>query len=100
MKTRRKLWFKAKEYGWGWFPITWQGWVVTVGYTALFTLVLVAFFTWVGVAAADEATTQAIAFGILEFLAAIGLMTYILIRICTHWGEKPGWRWGRKKPQR
>jgi hypothetical protein len=24
-----KLWFKAKNYGWGWYPITWQGWLIT-----------------------------------------------------------------------
>ena len=28
-------WFKAKLYGWGWTPVTWQGFSVTLGYIAL-----------------------------------------------------------------
>ena len=27
-----KLWFKAKMFGWGWYPITWQGWLITILY--------------------------------------------------------------------
>ena len=22
----QKLWFKAKLYGWGWYPCSWEGW--------------------------------------------------------------------------
>jgi len=28
-EVKRKIWFPAKRYGWGWgFPICWQVWVV------------------------------------------------------------------------
>ena len=23
-------WFRAKRFGWGWTPITWEGWLVTL----------------------------------------------------------------------
>jgi hypothetical protein len=26
----QRLWFKAKEYGYGWYPCTWEGWLVLV----------------------------------------------------------------------
>jgi len=36
MQTNGDYWFPAKRYGWGWgFPITWQGWLVLLGFFAL-----------------------------------------------------------------
>lgn len=95
-KKVRKLWFRAKEYGWGWFPISWQGWLVTILFAFLFALSFLVFFGWIGTAAEARVETRDIVFGVLEFLAAIGLLSYILFRICTKYGEKPGWRWGKK----
>ena len=31
MKTN-KIWFKAKMYGWGWQPQSWEGWLVLTMY--------------------------------------------------------------------
>lgn len=28
-------WFRPKKYGWGFTPVSWQGWALTVGYVAL-----------------------------------------------------------------
>ena len=28
-----KKWFAAKRYGWGWYPVTWQGWGILGIYT-------------------------------------------------------------------
>lgn len=33
-----KYWFRAKRYGYGWVPCTWQGWLVVVVYIVLMTL--------------------------------------------------------------
>ncbi len=30
-----KLWFKAKKFGWGWTPCSWEGWTVTGLYTGI-----------------------------------------------------------------
>ena len=98
-KNKRKprtLWFRAKDYGWGWFPITWQGWLVTALYAALFTLSCLLFFGWVGAAAESRAGAREIVFGVIEFLLVLGILSYSLYRICMKWGEKPEWRWGRE----
>ena len=34
----KKLWFRGKRYGWGWRPVTWQGWMVTLVYVAVVVL--------------------------------------------------------------
>lgn len=97
-KSKRKpraLWFRAKTYGWGWFPISWQGWAITVLYAVLFTLAFLVFFGWVGAATEARVGFRDIAFGVLEFLAVIVLLSYSLFRICSRYGEKPRWRWGR-----
>ena len=93
----KKLWFKAKEYGWGWYPVSWQGWALTAVFAALYAISFVLFFGWAGSATEAHANTQTSVLGILEFLIWIAFLTYLLIRICTKYGEKPGWRWGRKK---
>ncbi|MEI8339210.1 MAG: hypothetical protein WCF94_00935 [bacterium] len=74
-----KLWFRAKRYGWGWYPVTWQGWAVI--------LIWVAFFTF-GVIRLDHEW--------LKNVVVIFIMTALLIWICYKKGEKPGWHWGEK----
>ncbi len=37
----RPNWFKRKRYDWGWLPVTWHGWAVTMMYAVgVFTLAL------------------------------------------------------------
>ncbi len=95
-RKTRKLWFRAKTFGWGWFPITWQGWAITVLYAVLFAFAFLIFFGWAGVASKASVGTREIVFGVLEFLLAIGLLSYSLFRICSKYGEPPKWRWGGK----
>ncbi len=72
-------WFKRKLYGWGWTPVTWQGWlVVVIGIAILFA----------GVYVGD--TDDAPGAALLGFLL---MMT--LIFTFGYWkGEKPRWQWG------
>lgn len=95
-RKARKLWFRAKEFGWGWFPISWQGWAVTVFYALLFTIAFLIFFGWVGAAAESRVGARDIIFGVLEFAGIIALLSYSLYRVCVRFGEKPSWRWGKK----
>jgi hypothetical protein len=30
MTQDKRLWFRARRFGWGWTPITWQGWMALV----------------------------------------------------------------------
>jgi hypothetical protein len=80
-----KLWFKRKRYGWGWVPVTWEGWAVTAAYVAgafLFALTI------------DEGSPAREVF--FTFLLPLTLLTATLIRICYKKGEKPRWSWGEE----
>lgn len=79
-----QLWFKAKRYGWGWYPVTWQGWLVMLGYIAL----MFAFASTID----DDSPTREVFF---TFLLPGAILTATLLRICYKKGEKPRWRWGK-----
>ena len=34
----QNYWFKGKLFGWGWTPVTWQGWFVTLVYVIFLVL--------------------------------------------------------------
>lgn len=77
------VWFKRKLFGWGWTPVTWQGWLITAGYVVL----LVAFaFTIDGNSPSSE-----VAF---TFLIPAVLLTVAFLRIAYRKGESPRWQWG------
>jgi len=78
--SENEYWFPAKRYGWGWgFPITWQGWAVFILYFVLFILARRIF-------PPDEAMVQ--------YIAAVLLLSSALIFVCWYKGEPARWRWG------
>ena len=83
-----KLWFRAKRYGWGWYPVTWQGWATV--------LVFVALAVWNGLDFSSAALphgqpTDAMLFW---FFAKLAVLVAALIFICYKKGEEPRWQWG------
>ncbi len=77
-------WFKRKLYGWGWVPVTWQGWLVL----AFFILFL---FWNVLSLTPNPVPTDAESFWIFaKSIFAAGIMIFI----CYKTGEKPRWQWG------
>lgn len=84
------FWFKNKIYGWGWTPVTWQGWLVVLLYIAsIITLVSIR----------EEAIPGNPDSG-SNFLVLGGpviVLTLLLIFICYKKGEKPRWNWGWPK---
>lgn len=84
--TPNNLWFKRKTYGWGWVPVTWQGWAVTLGY------ILLAFVFSLTID--DYSTTREVLF---TFVLPLVLLTITLLRITYKKGEKPRWQWGEDK---
>lgn len=78
-------WFKAKKYGWGWYPCTWQGWAILAAYVA-FTIYL-----FRDIDLNSENASRAF----IGFVPEVVLSTLILIGICYKTGEKPRWRWGK-----
>jgi hypothetical protein len=80
-------WFKRRRYGWGYMPVTWQGWAVVVGYIVIVVALVPAFLDAPDAVAAKETGFFAM------FLAAA---TAGLLMISFSKGPRPRWRWGRK----
>jgi len=71
MMTKRP-WFGPKRFGWGWRPVSWQGWLVTV----LFAAVVV----WASIAFRASPTSLFVDAG-----AVVGLVV-----VCFLTGTRPG----------
>lgn len=83
----KKLWFKAKEYGWGWTPTGWQGWVVVFAYS----------FILIGLFIYFDSKSHSASDALINFAIAYVPLTFLLFFICVKKGEKPKWQWGKKK---
>jgi len=81
----KKIWFKAKEYGYGWYPCTWEGWAVILVYAIVITALAFIF------------ENVQIKNFTLVYLTSVFFISGLLIYISYKKGEKPGWRWGDKK---
>ena len=82
----KQLWFRRKRYGYGWFPIAWQGWAVIGAYVV--AILLLAFRvqpSWTGAQL------------VWQLFVPIGILVTTLITICYKKGEKPRWQWGTKE---
>ncbi len=82
----QKLWFKRKTYGWGWTPVTWQGWLVVLIYVGCM----------VGTATLLDGGIEKDSNFLIRFIVPFVFFTSILISICYKKGEKPKWTWGGK----
>lgn len=86
---KQRMWFKAKDYGYGWYPVTWQGWVVLV----IFLLMIVSNILRITY---TQSMTDLLVWYLPETLILVGC----LIFICYLTGEKPEWRWAGKPLKR
>lgn len=77
---KKELWFRAKCYGYGWYPSSGQGWMVLFIWAVffVFSVINIDDHEW------------------LKNLIVILIITGLLIYICYKKGEKPRWRWGRE----
>jgi isopentenyl-diphosphate delta-isomerase len=80
-----KLWFRAKRYGWGWYPVSWEGWLIIAIFVAVLTL-----HALLSVSETVEPTNNEIYW----FFVRTSILVFLLIYICYRRGEKPRWRWG------
>ncbi len=78
-----KIWFKAKTYGYGWYPASWQGWTVMAIYGILFACLITAFQFNLNRPYAS-----------LWYISGVGIITVALVAISAWKGEKARWRWG------
>lgn len=81
---KNDTWFKAKLYGWGWYPATWQGWLC-LGIFLVAVMADMYIFR-----DAIHTSEEIMYFG-------LRLTGYIipLIAISYFKGETPKWRWGK-----
>jgi hypothetical protein len=86
MTSENKIWFKNKTYGFGWVPVTWQGWFT------IFIFIIFQFWNFLRLDAVSHSNSDTLRPFIIETFFA----TLILIFICYKKGEKPGWHWGKK----
>ena len=81
----KKLWFRAKIYGYGWYPCAWQGWIIVATYVLL---VLYLFRT-------VDVDSHSVSDTLIGVFVPFITLSLLLIAICYKTGEKPRWRWGK-----
>jgi uncharacterized membrane protein YdjX (TVP38/TMEM64 family) len=69
------IWFKRKQHGWGWDPISWQAWLVLLVWIIIFTYL-----------------TATIEHNWFKNIVLIVLSIAVLIFIAYKKGEKPRWQ--------
>lgn len=80
-----KLWFRAKTYGYGWTPCSWQGWMVALFYiTCSMTI-------FIQIDRSSPSGSDTLNKFSLPFL----VLSFFMIVICVFKGEKARWRWGK-----
>ena len=79
----KKYWFKAKTYGYGWYPATWQAWLIMLVYLIIFTALVFVF---------ESNMEKYMAFYFISIFVITGLLIYISYKK----GEPAKWRWGKK----
>lgn len=80
MVKKDRIWFRAKLYGWGWCPTTWQGFLVV-----LISILIFVFF-WTNIMQGKNVFINSLVI-FFDFV--------VLLIICFKKGEKPRWRWGK-----
>ncbi len=85
-----QLWFRAKRYGWGWTPATWQGWLVTTVYVA-------GVVVWAVHVASRPDATIGWHYGARAWLIALPILLWTVMFMAVGWikGERPRWHWGK-----
>ena len=71
-RVTAKPWFGPRRFGWGWSPVSWQGWLVTLAFLALM--------------GGDLAVFRKSLTGAIGLLILIG----VLVAVCYLTGGKPG----------
>ncbi len=87
-KTPSNYWFKRRRYGWGWVPVTWQGFATLIGFLVV---ILIAAYQ-MPPKPAQPSTSQLVLF-VSIFAGAV----IVLVLIGLAKGPRPQWRWGKSQ---
>ena len=77
-------WFKRKLYGWGWTPVTWQGWITIIFFVAL------AYLNFLRIDRVSHSGSDSL----INFIPQTFVLVAVLLIICYKKGEKSRWQWG------
>jgi uncharacterized membrane protein YhaH (DUF805 family) len=80
----KKIWFRRKRYGLGWYPVTWEGWAVIFIWVVLFTSLVSTMKNHEG----------------FKNIMFVVISVAVLIYICYKKGEPLHWQWGKKDETR
>jgi uncharacterized membrane-anchored protein len=86
MTKQNKYWFKRRRYGYGWMPVTWQGFLTVIIYISI--AVAIAFLLEF---VPESAIVQVMA---LYIIGLVILFNSLLKTVHQH-GPKAKWRWGK-----
>ncbi len=89
-EEQKKLWFRRKRYGWGWTPVSWEGWVILFIYVALL------FWNFRTIDAVQHSGSDTL----INFAPRFVILSLILIFFCYWKGEEPKWTWGNHESDR
>lgn len=81
-KNSKKKWFKAEMYGWGWYPVSWEGWIIISLYMIAISL------HFINIEKFAHSTSDAL----LNFSIPFVITTVFLLIICYARGERPSFR--------
>lgn len=84
---KKHIWFGQKRYGWGWTPVTWQGWLVVIVFTSAFTLVSLPL----------KSAVYPLRYVTIIYLPSLVILFGFLFIFFTLTGERPTWRWGTRR---
>lgn len=88
--SKKKYWFKRKRYGWGWMPVTIQGWALILVHVSF--MIGLWFLLFDGVEKGEEEIGL-----VMLYLGIVTLATANMILI-TKAKSPPGkWRWGKEE---
>ena len=88
MSEKPRYWFKRRRYGYGWTPVTTEGWI-----TVLVFLVFIACTSVILLPSADKPFSS---LQLVIFLMFLVSAIFIMVGISYAKGPMPRWRWGKK----
>lgn len=84
---KNDYWFKRRRYGWGYFPVTWQGWTTVASTLAI--IIIVSFILPEN--RSHIPTTKLVIYHLILLIDILASVTIVLKK-----GPPPKWRWGKK----
>jgi hypothetical protein len=82
----KQYWFRAKKYGWGWTPSTWQGW----GITSLYCFSIAGITLGVLPRIENANNENEMLVYLLTYISILIISTSIMIFVAYKYGENPG----------